>query len=45
MSKVADVKTWGSTMAGTWLMQPEKQTTTRWFPVVRTGAFEVMDFT
>jgi hypothetical protein len=31
----------GCTMAGMWTMQPEAQTTTPWFPAVRTGALEI----
>ena len=45
MSNIADAKAWDSTMAGMWFTQPEAQTTTRWFPAVRTGAFEIMNFT
>jgi hypothetical protein len=28
-------------MAGMWTMQPEAQTTARWFGAVRTGALEM----
>jgi hypothetical protein len=36
-----EVKACGCTMAGVWTMQPEAQTTTRWFPAVSTGDLRI----